>query len=122
MLKKDVLRNNNDFSKVFNKGKSTASKTMVVFFIKNELKYNRIAFIASKKVGNSVKRNKARRLMKEAFRENKDQLKKGYDIIFIARNNIIEAKYDDLRKSIKYMLKKVKLFEGEAIWEHLWYY
>ncbi len=115
MLKKDVLRNNNDFSKVFNKGKSTASKTMVVFFIKNELKYNRIAFIASKKVGNSVKRNKARRLMKEAFRENKDQLKKGYDIIFIARNNIIEAKYDDLRKSIKYMLKKVKLFEGEAI-------
>ena len=68
MLKKNVLRYRRVFDRIYRKGKSVSDRYVVVFFMKNNLRYTRTAFLASKKVGNSVKRNRARRLMKEAIR------------------------------------------------------
>ena len=59
MLKKEILRKNEDFSVVYKKGKSVPDRFVVVFYKKNDLRYNRISFLASKKVGNSVQRNRA---------------------------------------------------------------
>ena len=101
MKKPDVLRNREDFNNLYRKGKSSGSKYVVVFYIKNNLNLSRKAFLASKKVGNSVARNRARRLMKEAFRQLEDSLPAGYDILFIARNTITQAKCDDVLKSIR---------------------
>lgn len=101
MLKKEILRRNGDFSSIYKKGKSVGDRFVVVFYRKNNLPYNRIAFLASKKVGNSVTRNRARRLMKESYRTIHEQLAIGYDIIFIARKTIINSKYADVKKSIE---------------------
>lgn len=79
---------------------------MVLFYKKNGLSYNRIAFLASKKVGNSVTRNRARRLMKESYRQINERIAVGYDIIFIARNTIINTKCADVKKSIEAALKR----------------
>lgn len=106
MLKKDVLRGKSNFSKVYNKGKSMGGRFVVIFYCPNNLDYNRYAFLASKKVGNSVKRNRARRLMKESFRLGEFQFKAGYDIIFIARNTISEAKCMDVKRSMEKSLTK----------------
>ena len=65
MLKNNVLRKNSDFSDIYKKGKSVGDKYVVLFYRMNRLGYNRTGFLASKKVGNSVKRNRAKRLMKE---------------------------------------------------------
>ena len=83
MLKKEVLRKKEDFSAIYRRGKSVSDRLIVLFYRKNGLSYNRTAFLASKKVGNSVQRNRAKRLMKESFRISCDNLKTGYDIIFI---------------------------------------
>lgn len=109
MLDKEVLRKKQDFSAIYKKGASVGSKFVVVFFIKNNYGYNRKAFLASKKVGNSVKRNRARRLMKESYRELSSSIKIGYDLIFIARNTINGQKEADVKKSIEAALKKLKL-------------
>ncbi|MBR5926320.1 MAG: ribonuclease P protein component, partial [Firmicutes bacterium] len=77
------------------------SKHVVLLVCKNNLDYNRKAFIASKKIGNSVKRHRAVRLMKEAYRLSPDLFPQGYDLLFIARNNISEAKCADVKKSIE---------------------
>ena len=92
MLKKEILRRNGDFSSIYKKGKSVGDRFVVVFYRKNNLPYTRIAFLASKKVGNSVTRNRARRLMKESYKTIQEQLAIGYDIIFIARKTIINSK------------------------------
>ena len=79
---------------------------MVLFFRPNHLPYNRTGFLASKKVGNSVKRNRARRLMKEAYRTFYGELPQGYDFIIIARNTISGRKCADVEKSLKSAFKK----------------
>ena len=111
MLKKEILRRNSDFNSVYKRGKSVGDRLVVVFYKKNNLPYNRIAFLASKKVGNAVARNRARRLMKESYRSLCDQLVPGYDIIFIARNTINNSKCADVKKSIEAATKRAGLLK-----------
>ena len=111
MLKKEVLRRDRDFSSIYKKGKSVGDKFVVVFSKKNNLPYNRTAFLASKKVGNAVARNRARRLMKESYRSLCDQLVPGYDLIFIARNTINNSKCADVKKSIEAAAKRAGLLK-----------
>ena len=108
MLKKDILRKKEDFTRVYKKGKSTGERYVVVFCLKNGTDHNRIAFLASRKVGNSVRRNRARRLMRESVRQIGD-LEQGYDIIFIARNTINDRNCADVKKSIEAALKRLKI-------------
>ena len=106
MLKKTVLRRKSDFSLIYNKGRSTGEKYIVMFVRENGLPYKRVAFLASKKVGNSVKRNRARRLMKESYRTVSENIANGYDIIFIARKTINDMKCADVTESMESAVKK----------------
>ncbi len=115
MLKTNILRRNKDFSIIYKSGRSVASKHIVIFYKKNNLGYNRTAFLASKKVGKSVIRNKAKRRMKEIHLLYKNKLCKGYDLIFIARKNINDVKFTELVKSTELLLRKIKLFSGKEI-------
>lgn len=112
MLKKDILRRKDDFTSIYKKGRSIGERYTVLFYKKNGLSYNRIAFLASKKVGNSVQRNRARRLMRENYRVLKDDIKQGYDLIFIARNAINGKKSYDVKKSMAGSINKAKLSKG----------
>lgn len=108
MLRKEVLRNKEDFNRIYRKGRSVGERYVVIFCLKNSLGYTRVSYLASKKVGNSVKRNRARRLMRESVRMI-GGLPSGYDFIIIARNTINERKCADVKKSIEAALKKLKI-------------
>jgi len=114
MLKPNVLRKKKDFSVLYNKGKSVGERCLVLLFRKNGLSYNRRAFLASKKVGGSVQRNRARRLLRESHRILEANIKSGYDLIFIARKNIIDLKCADVKKSMEAALTKAKLMEKKS--------
>ena len=113
MLKKEVLRRKDDFTAIYRKGRSIGERYIVFFYRKNDLSYNRTAFLASKKVGNSVKRNRARRLMKESYRSFKDKLPQGYDFIIIARNTISGRKCAEVQKSLYSAFKKTGVFKDK---------
>ena len=105
-----TIREQNDFNRVYNNGRSKGSKYVVVLYNKNKLPYSRVAFVASKKVGNSVKRNRSRRLMREAYRSFRDKIVPGYDIIFVARNTINDCKYDDVSRAMFGAVRSAELF------------
>lgn len=65
-----------------------------------------MGYLASKKVGNSVKRNRARRLMKESFRQLEKDLIEGRDYIVIARNTIGKTSMQEVKKSMYSAFKK----------------
>ena len=62
----ESLKKNTEFQAVYKKGKSYANKYLVMYVLENQSNKNRIGISVSKKVGNSVKRNRAKRLMKES--------------------------------------------------------
>lgn len=112
MPDKEILRKQRDFVSVYSKGKSTGSKFVVILFKNNGMRFSRVSFVASKKVGNSVARNRARRLMKESYRfiKNNNHLKSGIDIVFVARNTIKpEIKMMDVEKAMFNGLKNLGL-------------
>ena len=100
MLKKEILRKKSDFDAIYRGGESVPDRYVVLFYRKNDLPYTRTAFLASKKVGNSVQRNRAKRLMRESYRLNAEKFSGGYDLIFIARNTIQGRKLQDVEKSL----------------------
>ena len=65
-------------------GRRYYTKNFVVIIKKNRGAITRLGITVSKRVGNSVKRNRIKRLIREFFRLNKQQIPKGYDILVIA--------------------------------------
>ena len=108
-LRPDILRYKRDFDRLYKKGRSVADRYVVVFHIDNGLGYSRKAFLASKKVGGAILRNRARRLMKESFRKLEHEIKPGTDILMIARNTIVGTNLAQVEESMRKALVKSKL-------------
>lgn len=105
MEKKLRLKSNRDFRKTYDKGKSFANKYLVIFFVKNGLDNNRIGVAVTKKLGNSVVRNKVRRRIREAYRLNDYKVKQGYDIVFLSRIGAKDVGYKELESAVLHLLK-----------------
>jgi ribonuclease P protein component len=85
MVYTQILNDNKDFLTLYRKGKYIVSKVAVVYYRKNDLPFNRLGITAGKKVGNAVHRNRAKRIIRQAYRENELKLPVGYDFVIVAR-------------------------------------
>ena len=63
---------------------------------KNRLGVNRVGFAAAKEVGKAFARNRARRVMREAYRQLEPGLGTGYDIVFVARSATAAVKMQEV--------------------------
>ncbi len=90
------LTNNKDFLRLYRKGFYVNSKECVVYYQKTKLPYNRLGITTGKKIGNAVKRNRARRVIRAAYAHSEVKLPVGYDIVVVARANACEVKSDKL--------------------------
>ncbi|OON95524.1 MAG: ribonuclease P protein component [Candidatus Epulonipiscioides saccharophilum] len=104
------LKKNTEFKKVYSKGKSFANQDLVLYKLKNNLTCNRIGISVSKRVGNSVVRSRVTRLIRENFRLIEHTLSaKGFDIVIIARDQIANKNFYDIKNSLGKLLKKQEL-------------
>lgn len=100
------LRHKKDYNLVFAQGKSFSNRYVVLYIMEGTK--SKYGFIASKKVGNAVQRNRAKRLMREVIRKNLSQIKPNFEIICIARANIKGVSYWEVENNCLNTLKKAK--------------
>ena len=79
------ITRNNDFLRLYRRGKSLASPAGICYLMPNKLGVIRLGLTTSKKIGGAVQRNRARRVLRAAFREILPRFQSGYDIVLVAR-------------------------------------
>lgn len=90
------LRKAKDFQQVRESGFRINCGSFIAILRKNALGVNRFGVIASSKVGNAVKRNRAKRIFREIFRLNQQHLGESIDIVIIVRYNFEDYGFKDL--------------------------
>lgn len=87
---------NGSFRRAYAKGKSFVSPILVTYVMKNRARRIRVGITTSKKTGIAVKRNRSRRIIREAARQLMPELTGGYDLIFVARAKTPFVKSTDI--------------------------
>ncbi|MGG7079533.1 ribonuclease P protein component [Clostridium sardiniense] len=115
------LKKNNEFRMVYRRGKSLANNLLVLYTYNNRNNknsdnevYNKVGVSVSKKVGNSVVRSRSKRLIMESYRLNEASIKKGFDFIFIARNNMKDKSFHEVERAMMNLFKKAGLYNEES--------
>ena len=83
MRKIKTLKKNYEFKNVLTKGKFYIGKQISIYVLKNNKKINVIGIAVSTKECGAVIRNRIKRLIRENYRIIKNELKQGYDIVFL---------------------------------------
>jgi len=109
------LKKNYEFRRLYNKGKSTASKYVAVYIRRNGKSENRLGLTVSTKLGGAVERNRIRRRLKEVYRINEHLLHTGYDIVLVARMSSKEAKWSELEASALALFAKLGLYQKREL-------
>ena len=101
------LKQNHEFRRLYNKGKSAVSPYFAVYCRQTRRPYSRLGITTGVKLGKAVNRNFVRRRIRELYRTNEDKLLPGFDIVVVARTRAIYGRYADLERSFLQLMKKL---------------
>jgi len=88
------LRRRAEYQRVFDEGRRRAARLMMAFIVCNNRPHARLGIVATRKLGPAVRRNRAKRLVREVFRRNKPVA--GFDIVIVPKLGMLSAGFADL--------------------------
>lgn len=113
MRKIKTLKKNYQFSKVLNKGRYYKGEWIDLYIRENRQNENYIGIAVGVKTGKATKRNHVKRLIRENYRLLKEQLNKGYDIVFLwkKKKSFLEADFYQIKKDEENLFRKAGILE-----------
>ncbi len=110
MLKKEYrINKKKEYNNIYKKGKKIPGKHMVVFVSIGEKEYSRYGIVASKKVGQAVERNRAKRRLRTVIYRSMSNIKDSVDVVIVLRAAAKEASWNDLNNEYIRIMRKAGL-------------
>jgi ribonuclease P protein component len=109
------IRRRPDFQRIYDQGARIGGRYSTVFFLRNEGGLSRLGIAATKKLGGSVERNRAKRLIREVFRRNK--IAPGFDVVIIPKRGLLDVSLTvleaDYRALVERQLGRARRADGD---------
>ena len=111
----ESLKKTRDFSIVYQKGRSVANRTLVLYVLKRKnADTNRVGISVSKKVGNSVVRHRLTRLVRESYRLHELEFDRGLDLIVLVRPGAKESDFFTIERALLALGKRAEITGNHA--------
>ena len=104
-----TLKKNHEFRRLYAKGRSAVTPTLVVYSRRNNSGANRVGFTVTVKLGHAVVRNRIRRRLREIYRLREAELRRGHDLVIVARGRSVKAAYRELERDFLTACGKLSL-------------
>jgi ribonuclease P protein component len=98
--KNERLLNRKDFVNLNRSGKRYRTEHFTALYRENGRHITRLGITVNKRIGNAVRRNRIKRLIREFFRLNKESFLKGYDVNFIANGGAHDLVFRDIKMEL----------------------
>lgn len=108
------LRRPDEFRRVWSTGRSWAHALFILWALPNDLDHVRVGITASRKVGNAVARNRARRLLRETTRHLYPHIATGWDLVLVARSTLVTVKEPQVESALRSMLSRAGLWTSST--------
>ena len=112
-MKLKAVNNNREFLRAYKRGKGYVDSLVVMYVIKNRYGFTRFGITSSKKVGNAVRRNRARRVIRQSVRNIGFDMTQGYDIILVARAKTAYVKQQQVEAQLRILAKQAGLIKND---------
>ncbi|AQQ55220.1 ribonuclease P protein component [Planococcus lenghuensis] len=113
MNKYQRIKKNQEFQRVFKKGKSFANRQFIVYVYKTDQPEFRIGLSVSKKIGNAVTRNRIKRYIRQTFLELEDAVLPNADYVIIARNQAAKLDFHETKNSLQHVMKIARVLRKQ---------
>ncbi len=112
MDKCGFLKKDEDFKKIYRHRKTYGNRNFTLYIKPNHSDQVRIGFSISKKVGKAVTRNLIKRRLKMLYRDHCDQLKPGYDLVLVVKNNVADLSFQQLKSAFIHIMRVSKMMDS----------
>lgn len=104
-----TLKENRDFRRLYRQPSSYVGPALVVYFKENRAGFCRIGITAGKKLGSAVERNRAKRVIRVAYRTLLPEFKKNVDMVVVARKRATFIKSQEATDELRSLLIKAEI-------------
>lgn len=108
MKKLYIVKNTRDFERIMKSGKVLKNKSFVIYYIENNLPYNRYGISVGKKIGNAVHRNKFKRRIRAIIDNSKKDYINSQDYIIILRRSAKDKDYQELEMDFLSLINNIR--------------
>jgi len=109
-----TLKKNYEFRRLYAKGRSAVTPTLVIYMRRNKTGANRVGFTVTTRLGHAVVRNRVRRRLREVYRLHEHRLRPGTDMVVVARGRSVGAAWRELERDFLAGCRTLSLLREEA--------